>query len=51
MAEDLTILKDVGKKEKYESLLPQIEGLFPCSHVENSEKLCEQLYLREVCSD
>ena len=27
MAEDLTILKDVGKKEKYESLLPQIEGL------------------------
>ena len=27
MAEDLTILKDVSKKEKYESLLPQIEGL------------------------
>lgn len=27
MAEDLTILKDAGKKEKYQSLIPQIEGL------------------------
>lgn len=27
MAEDLTILKDAGKAEKYESLIPQIQGL------------------------
>jgi len=27
MAEDLQILKDISKKEQYESLLPQIKGL------------------------
>ncbi len=45
MAEDLTILRNVSKKEKYESLIPQIEGLLDgeMNLVANLANICAAL--------